>query len=186
MHGVRAFAHAAHAVKRWNSHTSSKVPIGATANGSFLQLPTHLLRDAARLFVECCHPGSPLHREAIHAACHFECAMLVEGFERAQLAIDSGGLPRSLDANIHPHRGLGGNYIRTRSTFNHARVYRQALAQIIHLGNYADLARQFENGAVPFPGVESRMRGDAVHAQPVLAHALARSLDGTSKSGGGL
>src|ERR1700734_4151907 len=103
MHGMPAFAPPPHAVQRCNSHTSRKIPIGATANGSFLQLPTHLICDAARFLVECCHPGSSLHGEAINAACHFECAMLVEGFERAQFSIDSGGLLRSLDANMNPH-----------------------------------------------------------------------------------
>ena len=131
------------------------------------------------------YSGSALHGEAIDAAGHFEFAVLVERLEGAQLAVEAGGLFRALDADIDAHRSLGRDHIGARSALNHARVYRNALPQIVQLGDHRDLAGQFENGAVSFAGIESGMRSDAFHAQRIFAYAFARGFDGASKPGGG-
>ena len=67
----------------------------------------------------------------------------------------------------------------------YAGVDRNALLEIVQLGNHRDLARQLENGAVSFAGIESGMRRDAFHAQRVFAYAFARGFDRAAKSGGG-
>src|SRR5713226_8961090 len=95
--------------------------------------------------VERGHAGGSLHWEAVDAAFQLELAVPVEWLQRAQFAIDAGSLFRALDAHVNARRRVGCDYIRARSALNHARVYRQALPQVVQLGNRRDLARELEN-----------------------------------------
>src|SRR5271166_288336 len=112
--------------------------------------------------------------------------MLVKGLEGTKFAIESGGLLCALNAHINADGGLGGNHIGARSALDHARIYRQACSQIIQFGDARNLPRQLKDRAVSFAGIEACMCGDAFDAQRVFADALARSLDGTAESSGGL
>ncbi len=154
-----------------------------TAASSSLQFD--LAGNRLRFFVKGRYSSSALHREAVDAAGHFESALLVERLEGAQLAVKTGGLFCALDADIDAHRSLGRDHIGTGSALRYARVYRNALPQIVELGDHRDLAGQFENGAVSFAGIESGVGSDAFHPQRVFAYPFARGFDGASKPGGG-
>src|SRR5260370_27461774 len=116
----------------------------------------------SRFVVERGHAGGSLHWEPVDADFQLELAVPVEWLQRAQFAVDARSLLRTLDPYINARGRLGCNHIRTRSTLDHARVYRQASPQIVQLGDHRDLVRKFQNRAVPIARVESAMRCNAL------------------------
>jgi 3-hydroxyacyl-[acyl-carrier-protein] dehydratase len=184
MHGVRALADAAHAVKRGNAKAGGKISVRAAAHSGFVELPSYFTGDGLSFFVERGDPGGSFHGEAVDAAGNFEFAVFIEGLEGAKFAVDSGGLFRALDAHVDGNGGVRGDDIGAASPLNHAGIHRHALAQIVQLGDCCDLAREFENRTVSLARIESGMGRDAFYTQSVFAYAFAGGFDGAAKSGG--
>ena len=55
--------------------------------------------------------------------------------------------------------------------------------QIVQLRDGGDLARELEDGAVSFAGIESGVRGNAFHVQDVFADTFARGFDCAARAG---
>ena len=142
--------------------------------------------DGLRFFVERDDSGVALHGHAVDAAFNGEFAVLVEGLQGAEFAIEGGGLLGALDAHVDFGDGFGGDHVGAGSSANHAGIHRQSLLQVGELGDGGDLAGEFEDGAVSFAGIESGVGGNAFDGQGVVADTFARGLDGAAKSGGRL
>src|SRR5580704_734204 len=183
VHGVRAFAHGAHAVERGNADAGGEVAVGASAYGGFVELPSGLASNGAGFLVERGHAVGAFHRQTIDASRDLELAMLIEGLQRAQLAVETNFLFRALDAQVDLYGGFGGDYVGARASLNDTGIYRDSAPQIVELCDRRDLAGYFQDGAMAFPGIKARMRGDAFDFQRVLAHSFAFSLDRSAQSG---
>src|SRR5580704_9352645 len=153
VHGVRALAHGAHAVERGNADAGGEVAVGA------------------------------FHGQTIDASRDLELAMLVEGLQRAQLAVETNFLFRALDAHVDLYGGFGGDYVGARASLNDTGIYRDSAPQIVELCDRRDLAGKFQDGAMAFAGIKARVRGDAFDFQRVLAHSFAFSLERSAQSG---
>ncbi len=177
--GVRSLADATHAIERGNSDAGGEVAVRTAADCCFVEFPVEFAGDRPCLLVKRCDSGIALHGQAVDATFDAERAMLVKRFQRAEAAVEAGGLLRSLDANIDFDRSFRRNHIGARTTADDSGIDRQTALQVVKLRHFDDLAREFENRAVSLAGFEACVRGDASDGESVIANALARGLDGT-------
>jgi len=103
--------------------------------------------------------------------------MAIEGFERAQLLVYTGGVFHFGDADIEHRGSFGGNDVDSSPAFDEAGVEGEATLQIDHLRYKINQAGEFEDGALAFFEIESGVRGFAGDFDVIFADAFARGLD---------
>ena len=148
-----------HAVECGNADAGGEVSVGTSAHSGLLKFPVDVLRNGFRLFVKGGHSGCSFHRHSVDAAFDAKLAVFVEWPQGTELAIESRRpaslcLMRTSISTV----GLSGDYVGASPAANYSRVHRDALLQIVELRDCCDLARELNDGAVSFAGIESGVR----------------------------
>lgn len=93
-----------------------------------------------------------------------------------KLAVDAHGIGGPRDAHVKVRLGMRCDHVACAAPANPAGADRHATLEVGKIANLLDLVRELMNRRVAAREVEPAVRGHAVNAQRVVAHALARGL----------
>src|SRR6266496_567334 len=112
--------------------------------------------------------------------------MGVEGFQRAQFAVNLSDVFRRCNADVNRSGGGRGDHVDSRSTADLADIESDAAFGIHELRDFKNLVSQLDYGALAFFEIQSRVRGDSSDLKLVFANTLADCLDRAMQSIGRL